>query len=81
MARPQPNPVAPGMAGPLLRWVVRREPELARRARWALQPKDWLRVALGGAVATDPSDACATALADPDGVWDTALIMHLGAAA
>ena len=67
---PQPNPVAPGMAGPLLRWIVLHEPQVARRTRWALQPKDWLRVALGGAVATDPSDACATALADPAGVWD-----------
>ena len=74
---PQPNPVAPGMAGPLLRWIVLHEPQAARRARWALQPKDWLRVALGGAVATDPSDACATALADPAGVWDTALLERL----
>lgn len=75
---PQPNPVAPGMAGPLLRWIVLHEPESARRTRWALQPKDWLRVALGGAVATDPSDACATALADPDGAWDAALTERLG---
>ena len=74
---PQPNPVAPGMAGPLLRWVVLHEPQVARGTRWALQPKDWLRVALGGAVATDPSDACATALADPAGVWDTALLERL----
>jgi xylulokinase len=74
---PQPNPVAPGMAGPLLRWIVLHEPEAARRTRWALQPKDWLRVALGGAVATDPSDACATALADPAGVWDAALLERL----
>jgi xylulokinase len=74
---PQPNPVAPGMAGPLLRWIVEHEPESARKTRWALQPKDWLRVALGGAVATDPSDACATALADPAGVWDEALLDRL----
>ncbi|MFM0223370.1 xylulokinase [Paraburkholderia dipogonis] len=74
---PQPNPVAPGMAGPLLRWIVLHEPQSASRTRWALQPKDWLRVALGGAVATDPSDACATALADPAGVWDVALLDRL----
>jgi sugar (pentulose or hexulose) kinase len=74
---PQPNPVAPGMAGPLLRWIVQNEPQSARTTRWALQPKDWLRVALGGAVATDPSDACATALADPAGVWDRALLARL----
>jgi xylulokinase len=58
------------MAGPLLRWIVLHEPASARATRWALQPKDWLRVALGGAFVTDPSDACATALADPAGVWD-----------
>ena len=74
---PQPNPVAPGMAGPLLRWIVLHEPQTASRTRWALQPKDWLRVALGGAVATDPSDACATALADPAGVWDAASLDRL----
>ena len=74
---PQPNPVAPGMAGPLLRWIVLHEPQIARRTRWALQPKDWLRVALGGAVIADPSDACATALADPTGVWDVALLERL----
>ncbi|CAB3681203.1 Xylulose kinase [Paraburkholderia sediminicola] len=74
---PQSNPVAPGMAGPLLRWIVQNEPQSARKTRWALQPKDWLRVALGGVVATDPSDACATALADPAGVWDQALLERL----
>lgn len=74
----QPNPVAPGMAGPLLRWVLQHEPQVGQAARWALQPKDWLRVALGGAVKADPSDACATALAAPDGAWDFALIGRLG---
>ncbi|MGV2290955.1 FGGY family carbohydrate kinase [Trinickia sp. YCB016] len=75
---PQPNPVAPGMAGPLLRWIVRNEPQSAAATRWALQPKDWLRAALGGVVATDPSDACATALADTSGAWDRAQIDALG---
>ncbi|MEN8516347.1 FGGY family carbohydrate kinase, partial [Burkholderia sp. RS02] len=73
-----PNPVAPGMAGPLLRWLAAHEPDAPRAARWAVQPKDWLRIALGGDVAADPSDACATALATPDGAWDTALIDALG---
>ncbi|MEN2474636.1 xylulokinase [Burkholderia sp. GS2Y] len=76
--RSAPNPVAPGMAGPLLRWLAAHEPAALRAARWAVQPKDWLRVALGGDVAADPSDACATALATPDGAWDTALIDALG---
>ncbi len=75
---PQPNPVAPGMAGPLLRWVSLNEAAVAQRTRWALQPKDWLRVALGGAIVADPSDACATALAAPDGAWDLQWIERLG---
>ncbi|AOK53691.1 carbohydrate kinase [Burkholderia stagnalis] len=72
------NPVAPGMAGPLLRWVAAHEPAAWRAARWAVQPKDWLRVALGGEMAADPSDACATALAAPDGAWDAALLGRFG---
>ncbi|KXV02978.1 carbohydrate kinase [Caballeronia megalochromosomata] len=75
---PQPNPVAPGMAGPLLRWLASNEPQIADATRWALQPKDWLRVKLGGAFVTDASDACATALAAPSGEWDGALIDQLG---
>ncbi|WP_180721572.1 xylulokinase [Paraburkholderia largidicola] len=75
---PQSNPVAPGMAGPLLRWVAQHEPQSMHASRWALQPKDWLRLKLGGSIATDPSDACATALADPSGAWDDALLERLG---
>ncbi|KVW50906.1 FGGY family carbohydrate kinase [Burkholderia ubonensis] len=73
-----PNPVAAGMAGPLLRWAAASEPAALRAARWAVQPKDWLRIALGGDVAADPSDACATALATPDGAWDAARLDALG---
>ncbi|SAL08916.1 xylulokinase [Caballeronia cordobensis] len=79
---PQPNPVAPGMAGPLLRWLAQNEPQVAAETRWALQPKDWLRAKLGGGApasfVTDASDACATALATPSGAWDDALIGRLG---
>ncbi|SPB14965.1 xylulokinase [Caballeronia novacaledonica] len=75
---PQPNPVAPGMAGPLLRWLVSNEPRIADATRRALQPKDWLRVKLGGAFVSDASDSCATALAKPSGEWDDALIDTLG---
>ncbi|BCQ22452.1 carbohydrate kinase [Caballeronia sp. NK8] len=74
---PQSNPVAPGMAGPLLRWLALNEPQTAAATRWALQPKDWLRAKLGGTFVTDASDACATALALPSGDWDDALIDKL----
>jgi xylulokinase len=58
------NPAAPGFAGPILAWLATHEPGVLERARWALQPKDWLRLALGAPAATDPSDASATLLWD-----------------
>ena len=58
------NPPAPGFAGPILAWLEAHEPETLRRARWALQPKDWLRLRLGAPAATEPSDASATLLWD-----------------
>jgi xylulokinase len=67
------NPLAPGMAGPLLALVTRTVPVTMWQAAAAVQPKDWLRVALAGpgAVAADPSDASATLLWDvPGNRWD-----------
>jgi xylulokinase len=61
------NPAAPGFAGPILAWLAEHEPEVLERARWALQPKDWMRLALGCPAATEPSDASATLLWDADG--------------
>jgi xylulokinase len=58
------NPLVPGMAGPLLCWLKQHEASAYQAARWALQPKDWLRLCLTGAVAADPSDASATLLYD-----------------
>ncbi|HEY1350271.1 MAG TPA: xylulokinase [Ktedonobacteraceae bacterium] len=58
------NPLTPGMAGPMLCWLAEHEAHRYQQARWALQPKDWLRLQLTGEVATDPSDASATLLYD-----------------
>ncbi len=58
------NPPAVGMAGPSLLWLRDNEPEEYASARWALQPKDWLRMRLTGDVAAEPSDASATLLYD-----------------
>jgi sugar (pentulose or hexulose) kinase len=54
------------MAGPILLWLARNEPAAYRRARWMLQPKDWLRTRLTGEAATDPTDASGTLLYDLD---------------
>ena len=82
------NAPSPGMAGPILAWLSRHEPDTYRQARWALQPKDWLRHHLtgvegrtgGGARAvTDPTDASGTLLFDLGrGEWATDVAAVLG---
>lgn len=73
------NPPASGMAGPTLAWLRQHEPEAYARARWALQPKDWLRLRLTGVAGTEPSDASATLLYDlaADG-WALEVVEALG---
>jgi xylulokinase len=73
------NPPAVGMAGPSLLWLRDHEPEVYTSARWALQPKDWLRLRLTGEAAAEPSDASATLLYDlqSDG-WAYPVIEALG---
>jgi xylulokinase len=74
------NPLVPGMAGPMLVWVARHEPDVYRATRWALQPKDWLRAQITGRFATEPSDASATLLYDlVRDDWDGELLdaLHL----
>ena len=73
------NPLSPGMAGPVLAWLHAHEPDAVTRAQSALQPKDWLRARLTGAVAAEPSDASATLLYDAlRQDWDDVVIEALG---
>lgn len=73
------NPPATGMAGPTLLWLRDNEPEIYSSARWALQPKDWLRLRLTGHVAAEPSDASATLLYDLlSDDWDYEAVDTLG---
>ena len=73
------NPPAVGMAGPSLLWLRDREPEAYASARWALQPKDWLRLRLTGEAAAEPSDASATLLYDlRHDDWDHPVVETLG---
>ena len=68
-----------GLAGPILLWLSRHEPEAYRRARWMLLPKDWLRLRLTGAAATDPTDASGTLLFDiARDAWATGVADALG---
>ncbi|MFQ3635323.1 MAG: xylulokinase [Cyanobacteriota bacterium] len=76
--RPLANPLTVGMAGPSLLWLRQWEPEIYRAARWALQPKDWLRLRLTGSAATEPSDASGTLMSDvARGTWAIALLEAL----
>jgi xylulokinase len=73
------NPLVTGMAGPTLLWLRDHEPDVYSRARWALQPKDWLRLVLTGVAASEPSDASATLLYDLEGdTWFWDLVDQLG---
>jgi xylulokinase len=73
------NRPSPGMAGPTAAWLSRHEPELFGRARWLLQPKDWLRMRLTGEAAADPTDASGTLLYDmARGRWAADVTAALG---
>jgi xylulokinase len=73
------NPLSPGMAGPILAWLHRHEPQAVSRARHALQPKDWIRARLTGQFAAEPSDASGTLLYDvlTEG-WSEPVVTALG---
>ena len=73
------NPLSPGMAGPILAWLVRHQSDVAAAMRWALQPKDWVRLQLTGEIHTEPSDASATLMYDLVGdTWAADVVEALG---
>jgi xylulokinase len=73
------NPPAVGMAGPTLLWLRDHERETYTSARWALQPKDWLRLRLTGEAAAESSDASATLLYNLFSEdWDNTVVEALG---
>lgn len=73
------SPAVSGFAATSLAWIGEHEPEILARARYALQPKDWLRAKLGGEVRTEPSDASGTLLADVrTGTWDPQAVAWSG---
>jgi xylulokinase len=72
------NAPATGMAGPTLLWLKTHESPLYERARWALQPKDWLRMQLTGEADGEPTDASATLLYDLAGDrWSDEVLREL----
>ncbi len=59
------NPPATGFTAPSLMWVKEHDPAAYRAAAKVTLAKDYVRLRLTGAWATDPSDASATLLFDP----------------
>ena len=58
------NPALEGFTAPKLLWVRDQEPSLFDQTRTLLLPKDFVRLALTGEKATEPSDAAGTLLFD-----------------
>jgi xylulokinase len=58
------NRPTPGWVGIKVRWILDNQPEVYRRSRWFLVPKDFINYRLCGAAATDPSEASGTYLWD-----------------
>ena len=58
------NIVMPGFTAPKLLWVKKHEPEIFRRTKTILLPKDYVRLKLTGEKVSDLSDASGTAWLD-----------------
>jgi xylulokinase len=70
---------ASGFMAPSMVWLERHDPGRLDAAAAAVMPKDYLRYQLTGEVATDVSDASATALFDISArEWSTDLCTRLG---
>ena len=54
----------PGFTAPKIAWVRQHEPEVFRQVAHILLPKDYVRLLLTGAYATDVSDGSGIALMD-----------------
>ncbi|MBP9181786.1 MAG: xylulokinase [Fuscovulum sp.] len=69
----------PGITAPKLLWLRKHEPAVMDAARMLMLTKDFVRLALTGEVATEPSDAGGTQLMDvATGRWDPALCAAAG---
>lgn len=58
------NPILTGFTAPKILWVQQNEPEIWAKVSKILLPKDYIRFMLGGAFATDVSDASGMSLLD-----------------
>ena len=69
------NLAMPGFTAPKIVWVAEHEPDVFARIAKVLLPKDWLRLALTGECASEPSDASGTLWLDlASGEWSRELL-------
>ena len=69
------NPALEGFTLPKVLWLRNHEPAAFARLATVLLAKDFVRLRLSGAVATEPSDASGTLMFDPAGVrWSRELL-------
>lgn len=72
------NPALTGFTASKILWVRNNEPEIYRRCRHILLPKDYLRYCLTGEFATDVSDASGMQLLDvPQRRWSLEVLEKL----
>jgi len=73
------NPALTAFTLPKMLWVRDQEPDLWRRARSVLLPKDYVRLRLTGERATDVADASGTLLFDVAGRrWSNQMLSAIG---
>jgi xylulokinase len=69
----------PGITAPKLMWLARHEARVMQKARMLLMAKDYVRLALTGDLASEPTDAGGTQLMDvATGQWDASLCAAVG---
>ena len=69
----------PGITLPKLMWLAKHHPRVMDTGRMLLLPKDYVRLALTGDLASEPTDAGGTQLLDcRTGTWDTSLCALVG---
>ena len=72
-------PVSTGMLGVSLTWVRDHEPEVLARSRWAVLPKDVVRLWLTDAIACEPIDAGSGIVYDiRTGAWSAEILQAVG---
>ena len=75
------NRMLAGFTAPKVRWLQKHEPSLWARTDCVLLPKDYVRLCLGGARATDAADASGTLYFDvARRAWSADMLRDLGIA-